>query len=110
MVRNSFSVQINKICGRQITQDTSKSDAMKKIMILVFITVAAKTVVAQDYSADVKSTDTIVAALYNVILVEPNTPRDWARFRNLFKPEARLIPTRKNEAGDRKSTRLNSSH
>ncbi len=69
-------------------------------MILVFITVAAKTVVAQDYSADVKSTDTIVAALYNVILGEPNTPRDWARFRNLFKPEARLIPTRKNEAGE----------
>jgi hypothetical protein len=55
---------------------------------------------AQDYSNDVKSADAIVTALYDVISGESNTPRDWSRFRNLFKPESRLIPTRKAESGD----------
>jgi hypothetical protein len=54
----------------------------------------------KDYSSDVKSIDAIIAALYNVISGEPNTERDWERFRNLFKPEARLIPTRKAETGE----------
>ena len=53
----------------------------------------------KDYSADVKSIDAIVSALYQVISGEPGVPRDWDKFRNLFKPEARLIPTRKDENG-----------
>ncbi len=54
----------------------------------------------KDYSADVKSVDAIIAALYDVISGAPNTQRDWARFRNLFKPETRLIPTRKTDGGE----------
>jgi hypothetical protein len=54
----------------------------------------------KDYSKDVKSVDAIIAALYDVITGEPNSPRDWERFKYLFKPEARLIPTRKDDKGE----------
>src|SRR4051812_40315100 len=40
---------------------------------------------------DVKSIDSIVAALYDVISGPAGT-RDWDRFRSLFAPEGRLIP------------------
>ncbi|GHM99001.1 hypothetical protein WSM22_04910 [Cytophagales bacterium WSM2-2] len=74
---------------------------MKKTFGLVMFSLLANVALAQqDYSADVKSVDAIVAALYDVISGEPNTQRDWARFRNLFKPETRLIPTRKTDAGE----------
>jgi hypothetical protein len=54
----------------------------------------------KDYSKDGASVDAIIAALYNVITGEPNEPRDWDRFKYLFKPEARLIPTRKDDKGE----------
>jgi hypothetical protein len=47
---------------------------------------------------DVKSLDTIVAALYDVIS-GPAGERNWSRFRSLFIPEARLIPTSKMAEG-----------
>jgi hypothetical protein len=53
-----------------------------------------------DYSQDVKTENAIIKALYEVISGEANTPRDWDRFRFLFKPEGRLIPTRKSDTGD----------
>jgi hypothetical protein len=42
---------------------------------------------------DVKSIDAIVAALYNVISGDAGQKRDWNRFRSLFYPGARMIPT-----------------
>jgi hypothetical protein len=42
--------------------------------------------------ADVKSIDSIVAALYDVISGPAGQKRDWNRFRSLFWPGARLIP------------------
>ena len=54
----------------------------------------------KDYSTDVASAETITAALYNAISGEPGQARDWDRFRNLFKPEGRMIPTRKGDAGE----------
>ncbi len=42
---------------------------------------------------DVSSIDGIVAALYDVISGPAGQARDWDRFRSLFIPEARLIPT-----------------
>lgn len=44
--------------------------------------------------ADVRSVDAILAALYDVISGPAHQPRDWNRFRSLFIPDARLIPTR----------------
>ena len=42
---------------------------------------------------DVASQDAIIAALYDVISGPACQPRDWDRFRSLFAPGARLIPT-----------------
>jgi hypothetical protein len=44
-------------------------------------------------SADVATLDAIVAALYGVISGPAGQPRNWDRFRSLFAPGARLIPT-----------------
>lgn len=54
----------------------------------------------KDYSKDVATPDAIISALYGVISGAPGETRDWERFKNLFKPEARLIPTRKTAAGE----------
>jgi hypothetical protein len=48
---------------------------------------------------DVSSIDAILAATYDVISGAGGQKRDWDRFRSLFYPGARLIPTRK-RAGD----------
>lgn len=42
---------------------------------------------------DVSSVDAILAALYDVISGPAGQQRDWDRFRSLFAPGARLIPT-----------------
>lgn len=74
---------------------------MKKIIaMLALLVVTSGSFAQKDYSADVKSVDAVVAALYEVISGDPGQPRDWDRFRNLFKPETRLIPTRKDEKGE----------
>lgn len=52
----------------------------------------------KDYSADVNSMDSIIAALYDSISGGAGVQRDWDRFRNLFHPDARLIPTGKDQA------------
>ena len=43
--------------------------------------------------SDVSSMDAILAALYDVISGGAGVKRDWDRFRTLFVPGARLIPT-----------------
>ena len=56
--------------------------------------------------ADVATIDSIIAALYDVIS-GPAGKRDWDRFRSLFIPGARLIPTgvrTTGEAGSRVMT------
>lgn len=55
---------------------------------------------AADFTKDVKTKEAIVAALYDVISGTPQQPRNWDRFRNLFTPDSRLIPTNKNQQGD----------
>ncbi|WP_029415789.1 hypothetical protein [Brevundimonas bacteroides] len=45
------------------------------------------------YASDVSSADAILAALYDVISGDAGQARDWDRFRNLFHPSARLMPT-----------------
>jgi hypothetical protein len=43
---------------------------------------------------DVRSVDAIVGALYDVISGAKGQARDWDRFRSLFLPDGRLIPSR----------------
>lgn len=49
--------------------------------------------------ADVESLDAILAALYDVISGPAGQARDWDRFRSLFVPGARLIPTARPQGG-----------
>lgn len=49
--------------------------------------------------ADVESVDAIIAALYDVISGPAGQERDWDRFHSLFADGARLIPTRRDQAG-----------
>lgn len=49
--------------------------------------------------ADVESVDAIIAAVYDVISGSAGEKRDWDRFRSLFQPEARLIPTGRSQDG-----------
>ncbi len=51
------------------------------------------------YIEDVASLDNILDALYASISGEKGVLRDWDRFRNLFIPEARLMPSSKNQEG-----------
>ena len=74
---------------------------MKNLLTLIFIcSLTTSFCQTKDYSADVKSVDALITTLYSVISGEPNAPRDWDRFKNLFKPEGRLIPTRKSDGGE----------
>lgn len=49
--------------------------------------------------ADVASMDAIITALYDVISGPAGQKRDWDRFRSLFIPGARLIPTGRTPEG-----------
>ncbi len=44
------------------------------------------------YAADVRTIDSIVAAMYEVISGPAGQSRDWKRFRHLYAPGARLMP------------------
>jgi len=68
-------------------------------IILFFITVVSFAQ-QKDYSKDVATVDATIGVLYEVISGGPGEPRDWDRFQNLFKPESRLIPTRKSKEGE----------
>ncbi len=49
------------------------------------------------YSDDVATLDNTLATLYAVISGEKGEKRDWDRFKNLFIPEARLMPSGKRD-------------
>jgi hypothetical protein len=81
---------------------------MRKTMCVTLVAVAAAlTIVSRESAAqvspppsapvarakDVASVDAIIAALYDVISGPAGQKRDWDRFRSLFAPGARLIPT-----------------
>ena len=55
--------------------------------------------------ADVATVDGILAALYDVISGPAGQARSWDRFRSLFLPEAKLIPTGFPEGGTRARVR-----
>lgn len=59
----------------------------------------AQTDKSRQYAEDVSSLDNILEALYASISGEKGEARDWDRFRNLFIPEARLMPSGPNAEG-----------
>lgn len=74
---------------------------MKYLLLYLFINIGFLAPIhsQEDYSQDVESLDNIMTTLYAVISGEKGEIRDWARFKNLFIPEARLMPSGKNKEG-----------
>jgi hypothetical protein len=58
-------------------------------LLLLSLNISAQTPEFKADTTDVNSINGIVTALYDVI-TGPAGPRDWARFRSLFKPTAQL--------------------
>jgi hypothetical protein len=56
--------------------------------------------------ADVSSMDAIIKAVYDVISGDAGVKRNWDRFRTLFHPAARMIPTGKNPNTGRAGARV----
>jgi len=52
-----------------------------------------------EYLNKVKTLDSTIATLYNVISGEKEVERNWELFKYLFKPNAKLIPSGKNSEG-----------
>lgn len=78
----------------------------KTALLLLLIAVFAAPAFSQDAAdhpeadmADVESVDAIIAAVYDVISGPAGQARDWDRFRSLFRPDAKLIPTGLSPAG-----------
>ena len=51
----------------------------------------------KDYATKVQTLDSTIKTLYAVISGEKGEARDWALFKYLFKPDAKLIPSGKNK-------------
>jgi hypothetical protein len=74
---------------------------MKSFITLLFAVLLTTITIAQDkYSQDTESIDSIIEALYASISGEKGVERDWDRFRNLFTPEAKLMPTGVDQQGE----------
>jgi hypothetical protein len=75
---------------------------MKKLYIFLIAAMLFANVTAQeskDYSAKVATLDSTLETLYGVISGEKGEARDWELFKYLFKPEAKLIPSGKDQQG-----------
>ena len=75
---------------------------MRVLLVAVLLTASAQAQDAPEADpADVESIDAIMGAVYEVISGPATEERDWDRFRSLFYPGARLIPTGARPDGSR---------
>lgn len=74
---------------------------MKKILgaLILFFALSGYTQESKMYAEKVSSLDKTIETLYGVISGEKGEARDWELFKFLFKPNAKLIPTGKNNEG-----------
>jgi len=84
---------------------------MKRFLCLLFLAFMSLSMVSAqstltDKATAVSSLDNILNTLYGVISGEKGEARDWDLMRHLFHPDAKLIPTGKNQAGAYKARYL----
>lgn len=81
---------------------------MKKLttLLIIYICLLSFSINAQeskekpkDYSSNVLTLNGIINTFYDVISGEKGETRDWTLFKHLFKTNAKLIPSIKNEKG-----------
>ncbi len=77
---------------------------MRTLLLLALLATAASAQDAADWPeadpADVATIDAIMAATYAAISGPADVERDWDRFRSLFLPGARLVPTGTRPGGE----------
>jgi len=73
---------------------------LRPLLVVLALALLVPAAFAQDADAwpqadpaDVESIDAIMSTVYAVISGPATEERDWDRFRSLFLPEARLVPT-----------------
>ena len=66
---------------------------MKRLLTLGFILLFVPNFVSAQYEEDTKTIDSTIETLYASISGEAGEARDWDRFKNLFIPEGKLMPT-----------------
>lgn len=71
-----------------------------KISLFIIAFLITNISLAQNYHKDVKSIESIMSALTEVISGNADEERDWERFNYLFSEDAKLIPTQKDEYGE----------
>lgn len=74
---------------------------MKKLVIttLLFLCIMPANAQENNYAENVKTLDSTIETLYSVISGEKGEARNWELFKFLFKPNAKLIPSGKNQEG-----------
>lgn len=77
---------------------------ISRFLVATFLLTSCVLAASQDPPAanpkDVESIDSIMKAVYEVISGPAGQARDWDRFRSLFIPEARLIPSSPSKEGE----------
>lgn len=68
-------------------------------LLILLLIISIATTQAQELQPKVSSIDSILHNLYGVISGEKGEPRDWSLMRQLFHPDAKLIPSGKNKDG-----------
>jgi hypothetical protein len=74
---------------------------MKNLFVASLLLLFSYSMKSQEnnYGEKVKTLDSTLETLYDVISGEKGEARNWELFKFLFKPEAKLIPTGKNSDG-----------
>lgn len=82
----------------------------KTVILVVTFSAISMNVNAQStdtkYLSKVQTLDSTIETLYGVIFGEKGQEREWDLFKYLFHPEAKLIPSCKNQAGAIEATFL----
>ncbi|WP_458626237.1 hypothetical protein [Winogradskyella sp. PC D3.3] len=69
----------------------------KSFLIILLFSIGLTAQETKDYSKNVATLDSTIATLYSVISGGKGETRNWELFKHLFKKDAKLIPTGKNE-------------
>lgn len=72
---------------------------IRSLILVLVISTSLQAQSESPYTKDVKNIDNLILALYESISGEANEERDWERFKYLFAPDAKLIPTARSKEG-----------
>jgi len=72
----------------------------KSFLIILLFSIGLNAQETKDYSKNVATLDSTVTTLYSVISGDKGEARNWELFKHLFKKDAKLIPTGKNEKNE----------